>query len=211
LSQEINPISGKTDLINTYINANSSVTYGTEFTYTTKLKAFWDLTANLNFYNSKINTQNIENAQATDALWTVFGKINNNFTLPQKWVIQLSGDYQGKTNMPITQNQGFGPPMSQAQSSSQGYIKPFYGVDIAIKKSFLKNDIASATLSVNDIFRTRGNTQVSYGEGFTQTYYRLNNPQLVRLNLSIRFGQMDMSIFKRSSKNASSMDGMQMQ
>jgi hypothetical protein len=99
----------------------------------------------------------------------------------------VSGDYQGKTNMPITQNQGFGPPMSQAQSSSQGYIKPFYGVDIAIKKSFLKNDIASATLSVNDIFRTRGNTQVSYGEGFTQTYYRLNNPQLVRLNLSIRF------------------------
>jgi hypothetical protein len=75
----------------------------------------------------------------------------------------------------------------------------------------LKNDIASATLSVNDIFRTRGNTQVSYGEGFTQTYYRLNNPQLVRLNLSIRFGQMDMSIFKRSSKNASSMEGMQMQ
>ncbi|MFY7829303.1 MAG: TonB-dependent receptor domain-containing protein [Flectobacillus sp.] len=211
LSQEINPISGKTDLINTYINANSSVTYGTEFTFTTKLKAFWDLTANLNFYNSKINTDNVENAQATDALWTVFGKINNNFTLPKKWVIQLSGDYQGKTNMPITQNQGFGPPMSQAQSSSQGYIKPFYGVDIAIKKSFLKNDIASATLSVNDIFRTRGNTQVSYGEGFTQTYYRLNNPQLVRLNLSIRFGQMDMSIFKRSSKNASSMEGMQMQ
>ncbi|WP_064196116.1 MULTISPECIES: outer membrane beta-barrel family protein [Emticicia] len=210
LNQEINPISGKLDLINTYINANSSINYGAEFTYTNKVQKWWDLTANINFYNSKINTDNIDNAVATSALWTVFGKLNNNFNLPKKWVIQLSGDYQGKTNMPVTQNQGFGPPMSQAQSSSQGYIKPFYGVDFAVKKTFLKNDLASLTLSVNDIFRTRGNTQVSYGEGFSQTYYRLTNPQMVKLNLSIRFGKMDMSMFKKNN-NTNSMEGMQMQ
>ncbi|AFK03418.1 TonB-dependent receptor [Emticicia oligotrophica DSM 17448] len=210
LNQEINPISGKLDLINTYINANSSINYGAEFTYSNKVQKWWDLTANINFYNSKINTDNIDNAVATSALWTVFGKLNNNFNLPKKWVIQLSGDYQGKTNMPVTQNQGFGPPMSQAQSSSQGYIKPFYGVDFAVKKTFLKNDLASLTLSVNDIFRTRGNTQVSYGEGFSQTYYRLTNPQMVKLNLSIRFGKMDMSMFKKNN-NTNSMEGMQMQ
>ena len=210
LNQEINPINGKIGLINTYINANSSINYGTEFTYTNKIKTWWDFTANVNFYNAKINTDNISSSLATDALWTVFGKINNNFNLPNKWVIQLSGDYQGKTNLPVTQNQGFGPPMNQAQSSSQGYIKPFYGVDLAVKKTFMKNDLASLTLSVNDIFSTRGNTQVSMGEGFSQTYYRLNNPQMVKLNLSIRFGKMDMSLFKKSN-NASSMDGMQMQ
>lgn len=210
LSQEINPISGKLDLINTYINANSSVNYGIEFTYTNKIQKWWDITGNVNIYNSKINTENVENATPQEALWTVFGKLNNNFNLPKKWVIQLSGDYQGKTNMPITQNQGFGPPMSQAQSSSQGYIEPFYGVDIAVKKTFLKKDLASLTLSVNDIFRTRGNTRISYGEGFTQSYYRLSNPQMVKLNLSIRFGQMDAKLFKKNS-NPSSMDGMQMQ
>ncbi len=210
LNQEINPISGKLDLINTYINANSSINYGAEFTFTNKLKKWWDFTASLNLYNSKINIDNITNSTPTAALWTVFGKINNNISLPNKWVIQLSGDYQGKTNMPVTQNQGFGPPMSQAQSSSQGYIKPFYGIDVAIKKTFLKKDLASLTLSFNDIFKTRGNTQVSYGEGFSQQYYRLTNPQMVKLNLSIRFGQMDVSLFKRNNNN-NSMEGMQMQ
>jgi hypothetical protein len=111
--------------------------------------------------------------------------------------------------MPVTQGQSFGPPMSQTQSSSQGYIEPFYGVDLAIKKSFFKNDVASLTLAVNDVFKTRGNTQVSYGEGFSQSYYKLTNPQMIKLNFSFRFGQMDANLFKKN--NNSSMEGMQMQ
>ncbi|MFM6949082.1 MAG: outer membrane beta-barrel protein [Aquirufa sp.] len=211
LKQEINPISGKIDLINTFVNANSSINYGTEFTYTNKLVNWWDLTANVNFYNSKINIANIDASQVTDGMWTAFGKINNNFMLPKKWVIQLSADYQGKTNIPVSQNQGMqGPPGMQAQSSSQGYIEPFYGVDLAIKKSFLKNDMASLTLSFNDMFKTRGNTRVSYGEGFTQSYYRIANPQQVRLTLSIRFGKFDMSSMKKNNNNSGS-EAMQMQ
>lgn len=211
LQQDINPISGKTDLINTYINANSSENYGVEVTYTNKIKKWWDFTSNINFYNSKINTSNIANSTNTQ-LWTVFGKINNNFTLKNKWTIQLSGDYQGKSNLPIRQSQGFGP-MSQSLSASQGYIKPFWGVDVAVKKTFMKKDIASLALSFTDVFRTRGNTQFSSGEGFSQNYYRLNNPQMVKLNFSIRFGQMDMSLFKRqNTKNqGNSMEGVQMQ
>lgn len=213
LSKDINPLTGKLDLINTFINANSSYNYGVEFTYMNKLLRFWDLTASLNLYNSKINLDNIANSVSRDALWTVFGKINNNFTLPKKWVIQLSFDYQGKTNMPVTQNQGGqgGPPMMQAQSSSQGYIQPFGGVDLAFKKSFLKNDLATVTLSFNDIFRTRGNTQVLNGEGFSQTYYRLNNPQNIRLNLSFRFGQMTINMFKRNNDSGMDNSNMQMQ
>jgi len=209
MNQEINPLSGKLDLINTYINANSTDNYGVELTFTNKLKKWWDFTANMNFYNSRINTENIENSVQAKPLWTAFGKINNNFNLKKNWVVQLSGDYQGKTNLPVSQGQSYGPPQS-AQSSSQGYIEPFYGVDMAVKKSFLKTNAASLTLSINDIFRTRGNTQVSAGEGFSQTYYRLNNPQIIKLNFSVRFGQMDMKMFKRNS-NPGSMEGMQMQ
>jgi outer membrane receptor protein involved in Fe transport len=210
-SQEINPISGKLDLINTFVNANSSINYGAEFTYTNKFQNWWDFTANFNVYNSKINVSNIESSGAvTDGMWTAFGKVNNNFMLPKKWVIQLSGDYQGKTNMPISQGQGqMGPPGMQAQSSSQGYVEPYYGIDIAIKKTFLKNDMASLTLAFNDIMKTRGNTRVSFGEGFTQTSYRISNPQQVRLTLSIRFGKFDMSQMKRN--NNSNVDMQQMQ
>lgn len=207
LTQELNPITDKMDFINTYINANSSKNYGAEFTYTNNLKKWWDLTADLNFYNSKIE---IDDKTPSEGMWTVFGKLNNTFNLKKNWNLQLAFEYQGKTNMPVTQNQTFGPPMNQAQSSSQGYIKPFYGIDFAIKKSFLKNQAASVTLAVNDIFRTRGNTIVSSGNGFYQDYYRLSNPQLVKLNLSYRFGKMDMNMFKKN-KNQNSMEGIQMQ
>ncbi|MDR2272580.1 MAG: TonB-dependent receptor [Sphingobacterium sp.] len=207
LTQELNPITDKMDFINTYINANSSKNYGAEFTYTNNLKKWWDLTADLNFYNSKIE---IDDNTPAAGMWTVFGKLNNTFNLQKNWNLQLAVEYQGKTNMPVTQNQTFGPPMNQAQSSSQGYIKPFYGIDFAIKKSFLKNQAASVTLAVNDIFRTRGNTIVSSGNGFDQNYYRLSNPQLIKLNLSYRFGKMDMNMFKKN-KNQNSMEGIQMQ
>jgi ferric enterobactin receptor len=207
LGQEINPVTSKEDYISTYVNANSSDAYGLELTSITAIKKWWDMTTNINFYNSKINTDNISGS-SQDALWSMFGKWNNNFKLPKSYTIQLSLDYQSKTNLPINNNQGFGPPMSQAQSSSQGYIRPFYGVDVAFKKTFLKNNAASVTLSFNDIFRTRKSDQHSEGVGFVQDYYRLNNPQMIRLNFAYRFGKIDMSLFKRQNLKAQG-EGMQ--
>ena len=95
-----------------------------------------------------------------------------------------------------------GPPSMQAQSSSQGYIRSFWGVDAAIKKNFLKDNKASVSLSISDIFRTRKQDQYSYSDYFVQNYYRLNNPQLVRLNFSYRFGKMDASLFKKTKQSS---------
>lgn len=209
----MNEISGKQDYISTYVNANSAVSYGSEITSINKLTPWWDITLNVNIYNSKINTDNVSGT-SQDAMWSMFSKFNNNFKLPANFSIQLSADYQSKTNLPINTAQQFGPPMSQAQSASQGYIKAFYGVDLAIKKTFLKDNKASATLSFNDIFRSRKTDQYSRGIGFEQYYYRLNNPQMVRLTVSYRFGKIDMSLFKRQnmkSQQEGMQNGMQMQ
>ena len=94
------------------------------------------------------------------AMWSSFGKFNSNFKLPAGFTIQLTATYQSKTQLPINQNQNmFGPPNSQTQSSSQGYIKAFYGVDLAVKKTFLKNNAGSVTVTMTDIFRTRWSDQ----------------------------------------------------
>jgi outer membrane receptor protein involved in Fe transport len=213
----LNPVTGTEDLINTFINANSSYNYGAELTSINSLTKWWDITTNLNIYNSKINTDNVK-GQSQDAIWSWFGKFNSNFKLPSKFTVQLSAAYQSKTNLPSTSGQqqggpGGGGPFGQAQSSSQGYIKPNYGVDIAVKKSFLKNDAASVTLSVNDIFRTRKFDQYSYSEYFVQNYNRLRDPQMFRLNFTYRFGKMDMSLFKRKNMKSDGgqggMEGMQ--
>ena len=104
-----------------------------------------------------------------------------------------------------TGGQSFGPPTSATQSASQGYIKAFYGVDMAIKKSFLKNNAASLTLSISDIFRTRWSDQFSQSPYFTQEFDRLKDPQLVRLVFAYHFGKMDLNLFKRKNMNTQGM------
>ncbi|MBS1949092.1 MAG: TonB-dependent receptor [Bacteroidetes bacterium] len=202
-----NELTGKQDIINTYVNANSSYTAGGEFTVVANLVKWWDMTLDLNVYNSKINTDNLNTASQA-ALWSWFGKINNNFKLPAKFKLQVTGIYQSKTNLPVNSNNGQmgGPPMMQSQSSSQGYIRAFYSVDAAVSRSFLKNDAATVSLSISDIFRSRRSDQHSVSQFFVQDYDRLRDPQLLRLNFSYRFGKMDVSLFKRKNNNMSNMD-----
>jgi ferric enterobactin receptor len=103
-----------------------------------------------------------------------------------------------------------GPSMQQSQSASQGYIKAFWGTDLAIKKTFLKNDAASVSLSISDIFKTRYTSQFSESEYFIQNYNRLRDPQMVRLNLAYRFGKIDALLFKRKNNgNLNATEGMQ--
>jgi ferric enterobactin receptor len=206
------PITGQEVLINTYINANSSRAYGTEFTSVNTLKKWWDISTNINVYNSEINTDNVS-TYSQDAMWSWFGKFNSNFNLPLKFTAQLTATYQSKTNLPVSQGGGFmGPPMAAAQSAAQGYIKSTYGFDVAFKKSFLKNDAASVSFSVNDIFKTRKSEQHSFSQYFIQDYSRQRDPQMFRLNFTYRFGKMDMSLFKRKNMKADmsgATDGMQ--
>ena len=210
LSPEVDAVSGNTELINTYINANSSYAAGVEGTMINTINKWWDISTNLNFYNSKVNTSNVTTVQQ-DAIWSLFGKFNSNFKLPADFGIQLTTTYQSKTNLPVSSSAGMGGPMMQSQNSSQGYIKPSWGMDFAIKKSFLKNNAASVSLSVTDIFKTRINTTYSTSDYFTQTYSRLRDPQMFRINFTYRFGKLDASLFKRKSNGGDSgeTEGMQ--
>jgi len=197
----LNPI-GKPILINTYQNANNAYTVGGEITTTDNITKWWDITANFNVYNSHINTDNLKQP-SQDALWSWFGKFNSNFKLPANFSVQTTFIYQSKTNIPANQQQNqFGPPGSTTQSAAQGYIKAFYGVDMAVKKSFLKNNAASITLSMSDIFRTRWSKQYSHSPYFAQQYDRLKDPQLFRVVLAYRFGKMDLNLFKRKDMNS---------
>lgn len=195
--------------LSTYVNANSSRSIGTEFTAQNTFNAWWDSNTNLNIYNSKIDTDNITGT-SQEAITSWFLKMNNNFKLPKNYKIQLSGTYQSKTNLPVNQGGGGmgGPQMSGSQSSSQGYVKSNYGVDLALQKSFLKNNAATLTLSVNDIFKTRSYSQYSESDFFIQNSYRINDAPMFKLNFSYKFGQMDASIMKRKNMKGES-EGMQ--
>ncbi len=216
LQPGINPFTGNDAIINTYINANSSRSYGLELTSQNYLTKWWDMTTNVNIYNAKINSD--DKTIASDAMWSWFGKWNNNFRLPANFTVQLSGTYQSKAQvLPTSSNSGGGGApgagngpgsgFGLAQSASQGYIEPFYGIDIAIRKNFLKSNAASVVLSMNDIFRTKTFNQYSESPYFTQTYSRLRDPQMLRLTFAYRFGKLDANLFKRKNNNTESDSG----
>jgi ferric enterobactin receptor len=193
---------GESVLINTYENANNAYTVGGELTTTDNLTKWWDITFNINVYNAHINTNNLNEA-SQPAIWSWFGKFNSNFKLPWNVTIQFTAIYQSKTDLPVNTNQNqFGPPNSTTQSSSQGFIRPFHGYDIAVKKTFLKNQAASITASMTDIFRNRWSDQYSTSQFFSQEYDRLKDPQLFRLVFAYRFGKMDLNLFKRKDMNS---------
>ena len=209
--KEINPVSGEEVFINTYINANSSYVGGLELIGRNPLAKWWDLTTSLNLFTSKIDIQQtgFEN-QGNVYSW--FAKINNSFKLPHSFSIQLSGDYQSKTVLPPGGSgggQGGGGGRGPGgggggfgggpQSSSQGYIRPNYGMDVAVRYEFLKEKRASLTLSFSDVLRTRRNDVYTKSDLFIQNSFRRRDPQFFRLNFNWRFGKFDTSLFKRKN------------
>ncbi len=200
-----NPTMSDSIFITSFANANSSSAYGLEVTASNKLAAWWTLTSNVNVYNSKINGSNLE-SDLNNQKVSWFGKLNNTFKLPKNISIQLTGDYTSKTILPPNRSGGGGGRFFGGGnlSTANGYTDPVYGIDIAIKKDFLKDKSASVSLSMNDIFRTRIYKTFSTST-FSKTIYstqeneRLRDPQMVRLNFNWRFGKFDVSLFKRKN------------
>ena len=200
-----NPNPDKRDsiIISSYANASRSFTYGLELTSKDKITKFWDLTSNVNFFNATIRAGNIVGG-SNDNQFSWFAKINNSFKLPKNYSIQLSGDYQAKTLVAPNGGGGGGGGRGNyfgggSLPSAQGYIKPLYGADIALRKDFLKNNAASLTLQFSDIFRTRLNSTHSESQYFVQDYNRRRDPQVLRLNFNWRFGKIDANLFKRKN------------
>ncbi len=218
--RDVNPNTTIADsaTFNTYANANSSFTYGLELTVRDKFVKWWDLSTNLNLYNTQLKAGNIPGSvNQSQTSW--FVKVNNSFKLPKNYSVQLSGDYQAKTLMPATGSGGGGGGrggggmmggggFGQQLPGAQGYIKSNYGIDIAIRKDFLKNNAASLTLQMSDVFRTRLYASHAQSSFLIYDSERRRDPQVLRLSFNWRFGKLDASLFKRKNMRGE-MDNMQ--
>ena len=198
----------------TYINAESSRSFGLEFTNKITVAKIWDMTANINLYNAKINGGD-QQAQISSQRWSWFAKLNNNFKFKKGYSLQLSGDYQAKTVLPAGSGgggRGGGGFFGGTVTSAQGYINPRYSFDIAIKKDWTwkGGNTASLTLAMNDFLRTQVSSSYSESDFFTQTSIRRRDPQILRLNFNYRFGKFDASLFKRKNTRADQSGGADM-
>ena len=196
---------------NQYANANFGYSDGAEGTLQVSPLTWLDVTANYNLYESGINATNLGVPDSAKPYLSYFAKLNLTFKLPKNFTIQLNGSYQSKTE--ISPDQGGGGGRwgggygGGITPSANGYIQPTYSLDGAIKKEFLKNNKASITFNIRDIFATAVSgtyvtaTDESGAPLYYQTTSRKRDVQFMSINFSYRFGQMDVSIFKHKNNN----------
>lgn len=197
---------GADTLLTRYINANRANSYGAELTFKNQIIKGWDLTSNVNLYQTdmKVNT-NGQNFTNSGFSW--FAKINSETKLPANFTVQVNATYQAPTiALPASSGnggggRGGGGGFNQIPSSAQGTIKGFSTVDLAVKKDFLKNKAASVTLSVSDIFNTRQYELNQVSPEFAQDYIRKRESRIFRVNFAYRFGKFDASLFKKKKRD----------
>jgi hypothetical protein len=208
-------------LASTWINATTSYAAGVELVFRNTITKWWEINYNANFYYSKINGSaelpDLENERNS-----FFIKLNNTFRLGKGWTMQLSGDYNSRSILPVSSGGGgrgggrgggfggggFGG--GGQLSTTQGYIDANYYVDMGIRKEFKvkKTNTASISLNWSDIFSTRQNIVFATDSNFDQTSWRRRDPTFVRLNISYRFGKFDASLFKRKNNRVEMDDNM---
>jgi outer membrane receptor protein involved in Fe transport len=205
--QEFDTVLNRTSIVSTYLNANSSYAYGAEITAQNTLTKWWDVSLNINAYNSSINGSNLAQSLSNEQ-FSWFTKLNTTFRFLKNFSLQVTGEYQSKTSLQVSSGGGGehgggrgggGGFFGGSSATAQGYIQPSYGVDAALKYEFLKNKNASLTFNVSDIFKTKKNETYSESPFFTQTTIRKRDPQVFRLNFNYRFGKFDVSLFKRKN------------
>lgn len=206
---EYNALLERDVIVSTFINANSSTAYGLELTLRNNLGKRLELTSNFNFYNSIVNSSNVESDLRREQ-FTWFVKENLNVKLPASFTLQVAGSYQSRTAFALGSGNrwgGHGGWMGGPSSTAQGYSIPVWFVDLSLRKDF-KDRKASLTLAIQDIFASRRNGSFSESALFVQEAWRIRDPQFIRLNFSYRFGKFDLSLFKRKNLKMGGDEGM---
>jgi hypothetical protein len=206
ITREPKPFSIDSLNVSTPFNSKSSYAYGSELTVKNTLLKIFELTSNINLYNSVVNASNIEANLKTEQ-FTWFIKENLNIKLPAAFTLQMSGSYQSRTSFAVDNGgggdrRGGGPGgggwMGGPSNTAQGYSIPVWFADISIRKELWKKT-AIITLSFQDVFASRRSGAHTASEFFLQDTWRKRDPQMVRLNFSYRFGKYDVSLFKRKN------------
>ena len=175
-------------ILNTFINASTTNRYGAEFVLQHKVGDHFNLVPSFNVQyrtvKANINDLDLSNEGVN-------------------WEVELMADYKIVTkSKSIFNNLSFqvNGEYESAEVIPQGKRKPEYGMDFAMRKDFLKNNKATITLGINDVFNTQRWGTIYDTETFYQDSYRRWNVRNFRITFSYKFGKADFSLSKRQDR-----------
>jgi outer membrane receptor protein involved in Fe transport len=166
----------------TFTNLGTSDNMGIETVSRIEFFKWWNITANVNGFQTVIKGTNQDGEINTSNLsWNA--KILSNTLLKKGWSIQASGSYNAKNIM------------------AQGTILPMSQVDIAIKKEVFKSK-GTITLGVTDIFDKMRFRMSSFGSNFNQEAERKRETRIATLSFNYKFGSGDFAPRKTKNKES---------
>ena len=185
---EINP----EILISSFGNGRNKLDYGWETTFKCSMFSWMDFSANGNVFYSKISLEQNNSLIANEGLsWNIKSMLT--IRPVKKLSFQINGSYEAPRIIP------------------QGTINAIWYSDVSCNLTLSKKLSISATLS--DVFNSKryGTTYVS--EAFVQDVTRRWETRYVRFNMTWKFGEPDVSLFRRrnSSRRDPGSGGTEMQ
>lgn len=174
----------------TSMNLAKSSNYGLELIIDQQITKWWKANLSANLYGNYQDGREFGGELVESINWDA--KLNTTMTLPQNWVIQISGQYLPK------------------RENIQGYSDPMYWFDLSVKKDIL-NKRGSLGIRFSDIFNTRERSSYTFTENFKQYSVHHRTSQYIVVSFNYRFGtvskeQMMKDRKRQMQQNASSSD-----
>lgn len=180
-------------ILNTFVNAKYQNRWGSELTLQQKVGKNLDITPTIDLQYKKV-VSTVNNTDLSNEGFNYEAKLIINYRVVakpafwNKWSFQATGGYESPEVIP------------------QGKRKEMYGIDLGLRKEFLKNK-ATFTFNVNDVFNSRKRGTINDTENFYQDSYRRWDVRSFRATFTYKFGKTDFQLFKKNGGNHDEMGG----
>jgi iron complex outermembrane recepter protein len=155
----------------TWGNVDKNHSWGIELLGDYRPFKWWGLSANANLFQTK-TVGKVDGLDLNNDNFSWNARMTSTFSFWKSADFQVSARYRAKFE------------------SAQFIIKPFTNVDVAIKKSFLKDNTATITLRASDIFNTLSFALESKEANVVQTMERKWESRQVWLTFAYNFGKL---------------------
>jgi iron complex outermembrane receptor protein len=160
------------------MNLATQQNIGGNVSYSLNLTKWWKVWANLNLEYNKLTSITVNNENFSYGL-----NGNTQFRLPGRFSIELGGHFRSPRIQP------------------QGTFRAMNGMDLGIRKEFMKTKALVVALNVSDILNTQQFNSHYETATFIQDYDRKRVTRFIRLNVRYRFGKMDPNLFKKKKSS----------
>ncbi len=162
--------------LTTYRNLKKGQNFGLEMVYGQQLWKFWKISLSGSVYREIIDSEeHLDDYLARDWTWNV--RLNQTFTLPKDWVLQLNCRYRAPSL--TTGSMGWG-----SGGVGQGKRSGNYSIDFGLKKSFLKKSLVVA-LNVRNLISSYKTKIITYNYGQNSGYDAVSIRERTRFNISL--------------------------